>query len=53
MSDQQSILDDIRSNAIIAEVYKCLAEGRQPPREICGEYKVLYERKRERKVKDE
>lgn len=41
----QRIHDDIRREAIIAEVYRCLAEGVQPSREICAEYKVLYDRK--------
>ena len=47
----QRIHDDIRRHKIIAQVYDCLAKGEQPPEEICAEYKVLYERKKEREKK--
>lgn len=47
MSDTQHTLDDIRRNAIIAEVYRCLAAGEQPAKEICEEYRQLTERLKE------
>lgn len=53
IDDTQHTLDDIRRHKIIAQVHDCLAKGEQPPEELCAEYKVLYERKREREKRDD
>lgn len=47
MSDLQHIHDEIRINAIIAEVYRLLAVGEAIPIELSQEYKTLYQRKRQ------